>query len=120
LASMFEPPCVIAGLDDLAVMRHPVQKRRGHLGVAKDLAHRLVFEGRTLDIEAVLPDERKSRLVIMCTEQLRWPTARPTSCLFLPDKIVSCGLLRQRRNTNRLTDTRLTPKVPGIPFIPRG
>jgi len=32
--------------------------------------HRLVFEGRTLDIEAVLPDERKSRLVIMCTEQV--------------------------------------------------
>jgi SPP1 family predicted phage head-tail adaptor len=31
--------------------------------------HRLIFEGRTLDIEAVLPDERKSRLVIMCTEQ---------------------------------------------------
>ena len=32
--------------------------------------HRLVFDGRTLDIEAVLPDERKSRLVIMCTEQV--------------------------------------------------
>lgn len=32
--------------------------------------HRLVFEGRILDIEAVLPDERKSRLVIMCTEQV--------------------------------------------------
>jgi len=32
--------------------------------------HRLIFEGRTLDIEAVLPDERKSRLVIMCTEQV--------------------------------------------------
>jgi len=32
--------------------------------------HRLVFEGRTLDIEAVLPDERKSRLVVMCTEQV--------------------------------------------------
>jgi SPP1 family predicted phage head-tail adaptor len=33
-------------------------------------SHRLIFEGRTLNIEAVLPDERKSRLVIMCTEQV--------------------------------------------------
>lgn len=31
---------------------------------------RLIFEGRTLGIEAVLPDERKSRLVVMCTEQV--------------------------------------------------
>ena len=38
LASVLEPPAVVAGLDDLAVMRHPVQERRGHLGVAKDLA----------------------------------------------------------------------------------
>lgn len=32
--------------------------------------HRLIFEGRTLDIESVLPNERKSRLMIMCTEQV--------------------------------------------------
>ena len=38
LASVFEPPAVVAGLDDLAMMGHPIQERRGHLGVAKDLA----------------------------------------------------------------------------------
>ncbi len=31
---------------------------------------RLIFEGGTLDIEAVFPDERKSRPAIMCTEQV--------------------------------------------------
>ena len=30
--------------------------------------HRLLFEGRTFDIEAVLPDSRKTRLVLMCSE----------------------------------------------------
>ena len=38
LASVFEPPAVVAGLDDLAMMGDSVQERRGHLGVAKDLA----------------------------------------------------------------------------------
>ena len=38
LASVFEPPAVVAGLDDLAMMGHPIQERRGHFGVAKDLA----------------------------------------------------------------------------------
>jgi len=38
LASVFEPPTVVAGLDDLAMMGDSVQERRGHLGVAKDLA----------------------------------------------------------------------------------
>ena len=35
---MLEPLTGVASLNDLAVMRHPVQERRGHLGVAKDLA----------------------------------------------------------------------------------
>ena len=30
--------------------------------------HRLLFEGRTFDIEAVLPDSRKTQLVLMCSE----------------------------------------------------
>ncbi len=30
--------------------------------------HCLLFEGRTLDIEAVLPNPCKTRLVLMCTE----------------------------------------------------
>jgi len=38
LASVLEPPTIVAGLDDLAVMGDPIQERRGHLGVAKDLA----------------------------------------------------------------------------------
>ena len=37
MASVLEPPAVVAGLDDLAVVRHPVQERRSHLGVAEDL-----------------------------------------------------------------------------------
>ena len=34
--AVFEAPARIAGLDDLAVMREPIQKRGGHLGVVKD------------------------------------------------------------------------------------
>lgn len=37
LASVLEPPAIVASLDDLAVMRHTVQERRGHLGVSEDL-----------------------------------------------------------------------------------
>jgi len=34
--AVFEAPAFVAGLDDLAMMGQPVEKRGGHLGVAKD------------------------------------------------------------------------------------
>jgi len=34
--AVFEAPAFVAGLDDLAVMGQPVEKRGGHLSVAKD------------------------------------------------------------------------------------
>ena len=37
LASALEPPAIVAGLNNLTVLRHPVQERRGHLGVSEDL-----------------------------------------------------------------------------------
>ena len=33
---MPEAPALVAGLDDVAVVREPVEQRRGHLGVAED------------------------------------------------------------------------------------
>jgi len=33
--SAFEPPAIVAGLDDVAVMGQPVEQRGGHLGVAE-------------------------------------------------------------------------------------
>lgn len=36
LRAVFEAPGLVAGLDDLAVMREPVEQCRGHLGVAED------------------------------------------------------------------------------------
>ena len=38
LGSVFKPPALVAGLDDFAVMRHPVEERGRHLGVSEDLA----------------------------------------------------------------------------------
>jgi hypothetical protein len=35
---MLEPPTLIAGLHDVAVMRQPVQQGRGHLGIPKHIA----------------------------------------------------------------------------------
>ena len=34
--AVLEPPAVVAGLDDVAVVGEPVEQRRGHLGVAED------------------------------------------------------------------------------------
>jgi hypothetical protein len=34
--AVFQPPAVIAGLDDVAMMRQTVEQRRRHLGVAKN------------------------------------------------------------------------------------
>lgn len=36
-ASIFEAPTVVASLDDVAVVREPVEQGGGHLGVAEDL-----------------------------------------------------------------------------------
>ena len=36
LGAVFEPPALVAGLDDLAMMGEPVEERRRHLGVAKN------------------------------------------------------------------------------------
>jgi hypothetical protein len=35
VVSAFEPPAVVAGLDDVTVMGQPVEQRGGHLGVAE-------------------------------------------------------------------------------------
>ena len=35
VVAAFEPPAVVAGLDDVAVMGQPVEQRGGHLGVAE-------------------------------------------------------------------------------------
>ena len=35
VVSAFEPPAIVAGLDDVAVMGQPVEQRNGHLGVAE-------------------------------------------------------------------------------------
>ena len=35
-AAVLEAPAVVAGLDDVAMVREAVEQRRGHLGVAED------------------------------------------------------------------------------------
>ena len=34
--SALEPPALVAGFEDVAVMGQPVEQRRGHLGVGED------------------------------------------------------------------------------------
>ena len=33
---MFKPIAVVAGLDDMTMVREPVQQRGGHLGISED------------------------------------------------------------------------------------
>jgi hypothetical protein len=46
LVAVLEPPTGIAGFDDVAVMRQPVEHGCGHLGVAEhvEMPHRLIVE----------------------------------------------------------------------------
>jgi hypothetical protein len=39
IVAAFEPPAVVAGLDNIAVVGQPVEQRSGHLGVAEHARH---------------------------------------------------------------------------------
>ena len=51
VVAAFEAPAIVAGLDDVAVMGQPVEKCRGHLGVAE---HAGPFAEREIGGDALL------------------------------------------------------------------